>query len=49
MNFTAPVVTPGGILALVVLVLAVVFLAVGQADIKTMGLIAVLALARLLP
>jgi hypothetical protein len=39
--------TVGAIIAVVVLVLAVVFIAVGQMDIKVGGLIAALAVARL--
>lgn len=38
----------GAVLALIVLVLAVVFLAVGQIDLKVGVLIAALALARIL-
>lgn len=37
----------GAVIAVVVLILAVVFLALGQADLKVMGLIAALAVARL--
>ena len=37
----------GAILAIVVLILAVVFAAVGQMDLKVAGLIAALAVARL--
>lgn len=38
----------GGVIAVVVLVLAIVFIAVGQMDVRTGGLIAALAVARLL-
>jgi hypothetical protein len=38
----------GGIIAIIVLVLAIVFIAVGQLDIRVGGLIAALAVARLL-
>ena len=39
--------TVGGVIAVVVLVLAVVFIAVGQMDLKIGGLIAALAVSRL--
>lgn len=40
--------TVGAVIAMVVLVLAVVFVAVGQMDFKVGGLIAALAVARLI-
>ena len=39
--------TVGGVIAVVVLVLAVVFIAIGQMELKVGGLIAALAVARL--
>lgn len=49
MNLTMPAIGVGWVLALVALLLAVVFLAVGQLDLKVGGLIALVALSRLLP
>ena len=46
-NFTLPAFGIGSVIAIVVLVLALVFMAVGQLDFKLGGLIAALAIARL--
>jgi hypothetical protein len=48
MQFAMPAVTVGWILALLVLILAIVFIAIGRLDIVPGGLIAGVALARLL-
>ena len=47
MNFALPPFSIGSVIAVIVLVLAVVFMAVGQLDFKVGGLIAALAVARL--
>ena len=47
MNFTLPAFGVGSVIAIVVLVLALVLMVVGQLDVKTGGLIAALAVARL--
>lgn len=47
MNVQIPALSVGSILALLVLVLSVVFIAIGRLDPLTGGVIAVLALARL--
>lgn len=49
MNVTLPSVGIGFVLALVAFLLAVIFLALGQADLKVTGLIALVALSRMLP
>jgi hypothetical protein len=46
-NFALPPFSIGSVIAVIVLVLAVVFMAVGQMDFKTGGMFAALAIARL--
>ena len=48
MNLALPSITVGWILALLVLILCVVFMAIGRIDVVPGGLIAGVALARLL-
>lgn len=48
MNLSLPAITVGWIIALIVLVLAVIFVAIGRLDIVPGGLIAGVAIARLL-
>jgi hypothetical protein len=47
-NLSLPAITVGWIIALIVLVLAVIFVAIGRLDIVPGGLIAGVAIARLL-
>lgn len=49
MQIQMPAISIGWVLALVALVLAVVFAAVGQLDMKVAVLVVLLALARLIP
>ncbi len=46
-NFSLPPFSIGSVIAVIVLVLAVVFMAVGQMDFKVGGCLAALAVARL--
>ncbi|HEY1294687.1 MAG TPA: hypothetical protein VGJ60_16540 [Chloroflexota bacterium] len=48
MTFAMPAITVGWVIALVILILTVVFIAVGQVPLLVGGLIAGVALARLL-
>jgi hypothetical protein len=49
MNIGAYTLTIGGLIALIVLLLTIVFAAIGQLDYKLAGLIGGVALARLVP